>query len=435
MQLQSIRVTNYRCYAELNVEFKPGMNVIAGVNGSGKTSLLRAVREALQGLMGFIPNPSGAFTPLQDSEIRLLMTTVNGRVRYEPQFPAGVSVVGTVFGQQRSWSVTKAGQANGPFLEGQLPGQLWHDLSQKIGSNDLENSITLPIVAFYPAYRQWPAARPNELQAATMRTSRVHGYHQWWEASTQAAELQGWAIGKSMERLQLVAERSVSWDTVRDDELALVNAAVATVVEGAKGLRYDFAQKALVVDWLKVDRQSTLFDNLSDGQRVSIALVADIALRMCMLNPHLGQAVTEQTPGVVLIDELDIHLHPSWQRRMVASLTKAFPAVQFIATSHSPQILSELEREQIILLSNGDSPLHPIASYGLDASRVLEQIMGTSSRPVEVQRLLDEMFLVIERNDLERGGAMLEQLKKTAPDLPELARAEALIKRKQVLGR
>ncbi|KWR88179.1 hypothetical protein RM96_21170 [Cupriavidus sp. IDO] len=293
----------------------------------------------------------------------------------------------------------------------------------------------LPILAFYPAYRQWPSIQLNELSAVTQKESRSDGYRSWWDASSEVLVFQQWVIAKSIERLQRATEQEVPLEVADDDELGIVNDAIAKVVEGARGIRYDFTRKALIVEWADLDSVPTLFDNLSDGQRVAIALVADIARRMCLLNPQLGMDVAEETTGVVLIDELDVHLHPKWQRMMVQGLLRAFPKVQFIATSHSPQILSELKPEQIILLSNGDTPLHPIASYGLDSSRVLEQVMDTPSRPAEIQRLLDELFLVIERNELDRGTAMLEHLKKAAPDLPELARAEALIKRKQVLGR
>jgi predicted ATP-binding protein involved in virulence len=173
---------------------------------------------------------------------------------------------------------------------------------------------------------------------------------------------------------------------------------------------------------------------LSDGQRVAIALVVDIARRMCLLNPHLGELVTKTTPGVVLIDELDVHLHPKWQRLMTTGLQAAFPEVQFIAASHSPQVLGELKPEQIILLTQ-DGVAHPEVSYGLDASRVLEQIMEASKRSTSIEQELSTLFELLERNDLARARVLLDSLKNAAPGLPELAGAEALLKRKEVVGR
>jgi predicted ATP-binding protein involved in virulence len=269
--------------------------------------------------------------------------------------------------------------------------------------------------------------------AATERSPRTSGYRLWWEAALDHVALQRWAIGKSQERLQLSADRGVRWNDVRDDELAMVNVALATAVDGAAGIRYDFTQKSLLIEW-RGETPPIEFRNLSDGQRAAISLVVDIARRMCLLNPHFGEEVTKKTPGIVLIDELDVHLHPKWQRLIATGLQAAFPEVQFITTSHSPQVLGELKPEQIILLTQ-DGIAHPEVSYGLDASRVLEQIMEASKRPIEIEQDLSTLFELLERNDLAAAREMLDSLKSTAPGLPELAGAEALLKRKELIGR
>ncbi|MCU0757390.1 MAG: AAA family ATPase [Xanthomonadales bacterium] len=168
------------------------------------------------------------------------------------------------------------------------------------------------------------------------------------------------------------------------------------------------------MEW--TDAEPTAFEHLSDGQRAVIGLVADIARRMCLLNPQLGTEVTRQTPGVVLIDELDIHLHPRWQRILTRGLKAAFPAVQFIAASHSPQVLGELHPEEILLLRPGGTA-QPQVSYGLDAQQ------------------LGEVFEALERGDLTRARGLIEQLRDTAPGVPELAGAQALLRRKEILGR
>nr|WP_244981325.1 AAA family ATPase [Cupriavidus alkaliphilus] len=434
MHINSIQIQNYRCYTDFTAQFQPGVNVVAGVNGSGKTSLLKALRESFTGLLSFFQLRSASIQPLQDADVRIDVTSPGThRYRFEPQYPARVTTNAIVLDGNCQWSVKRTSQTRGVEWEGEMPGQRWNLLTGQDSVFASGEAPVLPILAFYPAYRQWPSIEINELSAVTQKESRTDGYRSWWDASSEVLAFQQWVIAKSIERLQRATEQEVPWDVANDDELGIVNGAIGRVVEGARGIRYDVARKALIVEWADL-RVPTLFDNLSDGQRVAIALVADIARRMCLLNPHLGMDVAEDTNGVVLIDELDVHLHPKWQRMMVQGLARAFPRVQFIVSSHSPQVLSELKPEQIILLTT-EGAIHPVASYGLDSSRVLEQIMGAPARPSEVQRRLDELFLAIERNELEHGNAMLKQLKGTAPDLPELAQAEALIKRKQVLGR
>ncbi len=438
MKLKSIALTNYRCHRHLEVDFRPGFNVIVGVNGSGKTSLLTGVRDALKGFAHYV---AGHRESIADDAVRIERVSTNGRLRFEPQYPIRVEAVGELLGRECQWWLTKIAQTAQVEAGGNEPGRVWREQQAAKGSAEEGSSqsgeLEIPLVAFYPAYRKWPPARPNEMQAATERPSRKDGLQDWWDAASNSAALQQWAIGKSMERLQISSEQSIAWDDINNDELAAVNHAIAEAVEGARGLRYDFTQKSLMMEWQSIGntrRDATVFEHLSDGQRVAIALVADIARRMCLLNPQFGTEVATKTTGVVLIDELDIHLHPSWQRQMTRGLKAAFPGIQFIAATHSPQVLSELLPEEIIVLQPGGTA-HPQISYGLDSSRVLEQIMGATARPIEIEQGLSELFAALERNELVLARILLDKLGGLAPGLPELAGASALLKRKEVLGR
>jgi uncharacterized protein (TIGR02646 family) len=157
-----------------------------------------------------------------------------------------------------------------------------------------------------------------------------------------------------------------------------------------------------------------------------IALVVDIARRACVLNPQLGEEVFSRTSGIVLIDELDLHLHPQWQRRLPNSLKEAFPAMQFITTTHSPQILSELSPNEIILL-RGESACQPEVSYGMTSDRILEDIMETASRPQKIKELLSKLFIAIERDLIDEAKEYIEELSEKAPGIAEIASARALI--------
>lgn len=438
MRLDSIELRNFRGFDRLSVAFRPGLNVIAGVNGSGKTSILKAVREALNGMASHVQvngPPLASFAEANSTRIQATVTA--GRYRFEEQYPVDVIASGEAFGQSIAWTLTRSGQGAFPMWQGVTPGNVWQTRqnTQTLAATFEATSQTLPIVAYYPAYRKWEPAVPNQMNAATERKGRTDGYFLWWEAASpqDSTALQQWVIAKTLERLQLTSERAVKWDAVDDDELAMVNVALAAVVQGAAGIRYDLMRKSVLIEW-QGDEAPTEFLNLSDGQRVAISLVTDIARRMCLLNPHLGEAVTRQTPGVVLIDELDVHLHPKWQRLMTTGLQVAFPEVQFITTSHSPQVIGELQPDQIILLTT-DGVAHPAVSYGLDASRVLEQIMDASPRPLAVEQDLSALFEALERNELPHARTLLAALQATAPGIPELAGAEALLKRKEVLGR
>lgn len=438
MKLESIHLANYRCHADLAVKFGPGFNVVVGINGSGKTSLLKGICDSLYGLI-VVMNAHHNQPMNEPGHVRLFAENLGGRYRYEPQYPVKVCAAGEAFGTGCVWTLTKTSQVGNAVLSGKFPGQVWQTINQ-VGnptSDGIQQFPCLPLAAFYRANRNWNQPQPHEMQAATQRNSRMDGYANWWDASLDSSALQGWAIAKCLERFQTSSETGVSFDGIVDDELALVNTALVAAVEGAKGLRYDLKQKSLLVEWTPIfgtTRDPTAFENLSDGQRAVIGLVADIARRMCLLNPQLGQDVTTKTPGIVLIDELDMHLHPKWQRIITQGLQTAFPALQFIVASHSPQVLGELQPEQIILL-RPEGTSHPQVSYGLDSSQVLEEIMGATARSPGVEVALTRLFATLERNELDSAREQLNALSELAPGIAELGGAAALLKRKEVLGR
>ncbi|MEO1075191.1 MAG: AAA family ATPase, partial [Bacteroidota bacterium] len=131
------------------------------------------------------------------------------------------------------------------------------------------------------------------------------------------------------------------------------------------------------------------FDLLSDGQRSMLALAGDLAMRMTRLNPSLREDSVQQTPGVVLIDELDLHLHPLWQRQIVGDLRRTFPAVQFIATTHSPFIIQSLQPGELYDLATGE---RPAAEEYVDQSieDIAEDVMHTPL-PQKSRRYLEMM--------------------------------------------
>lgn len=428
MRIDTITLTNYRCHSGLEVDFSPSFNVLVGGNGSGKTSLLNGICEVLA-------VSAAEFSPVQlqmlgDDAVRRARVDVQGQLRFEPQFPVSVNARGMFNGARATWGVERNALADRPHV---LP-QPAAAISQNSGT---ESGQTLPLLAYYRASRRWDQGDQHEPTAATQRTSRMDAYKNYWDASTNAGALLVWAMSKSLERFQVSSETGQAFDDIHNDELALVNHALANAIDEIKGIKYDMREKGLLVEW-KHDSPSgqpaTLFANLSDGQRAVVGLVADIARRICILNPHLGLEVLKQTPGVVLVDELDTHLHPTWQRALTLGLQSAFPAIQFIVASHSPQVLSEMKPEQIIVLIDGMSA-NPQVSYGLDSSAVLEEIMGASARPLEVADELSLLFAALARDELDVARERLAALRTKAPGIVELNRAEALLKRKEILGR
>ena len=177
-----------------------------------------------------------------------------------------------------------------------------------------------------------------------------------------------------------------------------------------------------------IDRKPITIEvaQLSDGERGALALVLDLTRRLAQANPEMSDPAAE-AEAVVLIDEIDLHLHPKWQRQIVRNLSAAFPRCQFIATTHSPQVIGEVEHERIQIIANGQvySPTH---SFGVDSSRVLEEIMDADPRAQEIKALLSQISQEVGKQRFENARGLLAQLvNHLGEDDPEVTRIRTLL--------
>jgi predicted ATP-binding protein involved in virulence len=179
---------------------------------------------------------------------------------------------------------------------------------------------------------------------------------------------------------------------------------------------------------LLIDRGNTTLEvrQLSDGERGVISLVLDLTRRLALANPEMDRPA-EEAEAIVLIDELDLHLHPRWQRRIVANLTAAFPKCQFIATTHSPQVIGEVPQDRIQIIAD-HQVFSPEQSFGMDANRVLEEIMDTQPRTGEVQRLLERLSRAVSEERLDDAREDLRELTAIlGEDDPEVLRTRTML--------
>ena len=147
------------------------------------------------------------------------------------------------------------------------------------------------------------------------------------------------------------------------------------------------------------DGHAAPWSELSDGYHVFIALVADVARRAVMLNEFDGAEAPEHVEGVVLIDEIDLHLHPRWQRTALPKLRDVFPKLQLIVTTHSPQVLSSVENRHIRRLIDGRLQEHPVFVEGRDTNAILREYMCTDDRDDKGVADLNRLHRAIDRGD------------------------------------
>jgi predicted ATP-binding protein involved in virulence len=220
----------------------------------------------------------------------------------------------------------------------------------------------------------------------------------------------------------------------RDHRLEAVRKALPKFMPEFTNLRIRRAPLRMTV--FKQD-QELIINQLSDGEKCLLAMVSDLARRLAIANPGLSDPL--QGEGIILIDEIELHFHPQWQRGILPTLSSTFPNCQFIVSTHSPQIVSDVQPDAIYLLQQthkGLTASHAMSSYGRDSNQILEDLMGVPDRPIHIKNGLQQLFRLIDDGNLDEAQQLKEQLEQQIGlDEPEFVKADVMIRRKEILGR
>jgi len=417
VRIDRIKLLNYKRFGAFEVALDPQFNLFVGDNASGKTTILDALTVGLDSWFIGMKGVQGIGS-IDQSEVHVIPHSHGDVVTFEKQYPARVEFQGVVLEQSVSWSRELARDHGRTTTVGAK------DLTALAGEADRlvrkGDPLTLPIVCTYGTERLWyetpQRKRASKKEPAKQYPSRFDGYRNCTAFEIQETDLLRWI------RAEVSATQQRRSETTA---LTVIKAAILDCVEDARDVYYDERYKELIVVMKQAGAQ--MFSNLSDGQRVMLTLIGDLARRALTLNPHLEKDVLKLTPGVVSIDELDLHLHPRWQRRVIHDLKRTFPMIQFIATTHSPQLVGEALPHEIRILE-GETATAPSRSFGVDSSRILEEVMHVSRRNGETKELLSKMAGEIDREDLGEAKKTLGEVEqKLGPDDPEVTGANTLI--------
>ncbi|MBD2511280.1 AAA family ATPase [Nostoc muscorum FACHB-395] len=235
-------------------------------------------------------------------------------------------------------------------------------------------------------------------------------------------------------REDLENERRRDNPDYRDKQLEAVRQAISSLIPEFSNLRVERSPLRMTV---RKRSEKLIVNQLSDGEKCLLAMVGDLARRLAIANPGLTEPLGGE--GVVLIDEIELHLHPKWQREIIPALTRTFPNCQFIVTTHSPQVISQVKPEGIYILEKTDDGVvakKPESSFGRDSNRILEDLMGVPERPQEIKESLLELFRLIDAGNIEGARQLRQQLAiEIGADEPEFVKADVLIRRKEILNR
>jgi predicted ATP-binding protein involved in virulence len=404
MEIKSLTLTQFRAFEQATFEFQPGMNLLVGINGVGKSSVLDALRIAMSRVLP-------QFTAYQDRRINFEVDDI-------------------MTGRDQLAVEIKFQAFDIPFICNVTRGKS-HKVEFKPDNENilypLKNADEQPLVVYFSTRRSVPIEKViNEkssegnqsaafAEALIHRMLRLREFADWWLVQQELLD----------EDARLAQQR-----------LAVMKNVVTRFLDWCTNLRAVAEPKTTLL--LDKDGETIDVKQLSDGERGLLALVLDLARRLCQANPNLEDPL-ENGKAVVLIDEIDLHLHPRWQRTIVDQLTQTFPNCQFIATTHSPLIIGEVKPPGLTLITKEDNGIvvlqKGIQGFGLASNWILEQLMGTASRNATTQAQINLVEDALEEGELELARNRLEQLKDMIQGYDgEVVRLEASINNLEALA-
>jgi len=403
MRINAIEVNGFRCFSESRFEFHPNFNLIVGNNQAGKTSLLEALAVAagawMLGIRGLDKRN------LTSVDVRLHPDySKDGKTfqSFEEDQRTEVKAKGHVLGQDLVWSRdVKGRKGRTTSINAKKMIEVAEGAAECVRTG---KNVILPLISYYGTGRLWQIPKDMQKSKPVKRQaelSRLEGYKNSLDKRCNPTDLIRWMRRQDWMAFQKHEQQPIS---------IAVKKSVIQCLEAGRDIWFSPEYDTVLVEF--DDQMVQRFETLSDGMRNMVSMIGDIAIKAAQLNPHLGEKSILETPGIVLIDELDLHLHPRWQRNIVNDLKRTFPKIQFICTTHSPQIIGEVLPNELMILDNGISH-SPESSIGVDSNRILQELMNAPTRNETVQNQMDAISLLIDEESFEDARSKIELLKKT----------------------
>jgi predicted ATP-binding protein involved in virulence len=425
MYVHKLVLERFRGSQNLPLQLHEKLNVFVGMNGAGKSSILDATVILLSWLVNRIKHQGTSGRPITETDIK------NG------EFSANLEITINKEGHFFSWNISRARKG---YSKRDVPSVLISvsEIAKKMQYEISEShgQVNLPLFAYYPVNRT--------VLDIPLRIRERHSFDllsAYDESLTSGANFRTF-FEWFREREDLENEnRKYADQQIKPDGFQFPDQQLESVREALHQFMPEF--KNLTVRRyplrMEVEKLGELLtvNQLSDGEKCLMAMVGDMARRMAIANPLRDKPL--HGDGVFLIDEIDLHLHPKWQRMLIPGLMHVFPNCQFLISTHSPHVITHVQPENLFLLNmttNGLELVHSKESYGKTVERVLEDIMGLdTTRPDNIKASLRTIYELIDANQFESAKIEIQKLRNQIGDDPDLSKACVLIKRKELIGK
>lgn len=388
MKIKDIHIQNFRGIESLNiVNADPHVNLIVGINGAGKTSVLDAMAMLLSWLIARMrsSNAKGIFPNEED-------------VKIGSKTPCMLSLE---VEEGTKWDIikNKSYAIRRKQVSLKTDFSMMTNLAEKIIEN-AENGGSVPVLMYYPVERAIASVPVNLHKAETniwdvykdalSGNSNFRSFFEWYR------------------RQEDIENEMIRDDaSYRDYSLNAVRQAVSAFFTNFGEMRVRRRPYQAMV--IRKGEQTIEFSQLSQGEKCYLSLVCDIARRLSMANPKLDNPLDGE--GVILIDEVDLHLHPKWQTEIVNKLTSIFKNCQFFISTHSPIVLSDIRNDQIICIDNGKKMDVAFEPYGKPASSIMNNVFNMPyQRNLIVAKDIENAFAAVREGNSVRFKELYEKL-------------------------
>ena len=415
--MKQITFDHFRCFDHLRLEFTDHVNLLIGDNASGKTTIIRGISAALNSFFTGFSDANTRFTGLEKNDFKV--DQVNGIVANEE--PIKINFVWFDTQNRLELRTTKSKTLKSPLKP---ITELGKNLYNGLFKDGVQQS-PLPLIT---SFSTSDIHKPRRFSLEIFKKYDHKPSFGYFECFQGDGFMKYWTL-----RLLTLKEANLGQMEIEGVSNALKK---ALGPEGCNVINHmEIRPIKGKVFYHLTDGRVTDTENLSDGLRRLVNIVSDMSFRCMLLNKGIfGLDSCEKSTGTVLIDEIDLHLHPVLQSRVLNALKGAFPRIQFIVTSHAPLIMSGIPNDpknSIIKLSyeaQRGYKAQNINAYGLDASTIMQIVMGISPRTQKVEDDLKLMFSLIDQERFTEAFNKLGEMRHRFGDnLPELARAEAML--------
>jgi predicted ATP-binding protein involved in virulence len=393
MRIKKLTLENYRGFRELTLDLERDLTVLVGLNGSGKTSVLMA----LATMCSFIllsefgkRRESLTVWRFEDLDLHRDANSLRSSILVTNGADAKPYSLDQPYGRGDLLSDDPHPDAHA-ILRGGSVLVVFYQTSRSVGP---ESEIFSP-----PA----PLDRLKNARLAPPEVVDALAPQEPFDGSAAFGPLFRWF--KEREDLENEAKVSARELSLEDPELRAVRQVIAAMLDGFSEPRVQREPLHLLV---RKGPENLAIDQLSDGEKSLLTLAADLGRRLLLR--YRGTAEPLHGEAVVLIDEVEQHLHPGWQRTVLPKLRNIFPGCQFIVTTHSPQVLSSVDRDEVILLDNFQVARPQYQTHGRDSNAILRELLGVEERPPEAGKAIHRIGSLLDDGKIEDAKSLLADL-------------------------